>query len=62
MQSTGPSIDLIWEVAEIAKLIGRTERQTFHLLSGGQLPAKKVGGRWVAERSKLIAFFMEDAA
>lgn len=56
-------IDLLWEVSEIAKLIGRTERQTFHLLSTGQLPAKKVGGRWVAERSKLIRFFMdEDAA
>ena len=54
-------LDLIWEVSEIAKLIGRTERQTFHLLNGGQLPAKKVGGRWVAERSKLIAFFMEAA-
>lgn len=55
-------MDLIWEVAEIARLIGRTERQTFHLLSGGQLPAKKVGGRWVAERGKLIAFFLSDAA
>ncbi|MGO4437957.1 DNA-binding protein [Rhizobium sp. RAF56] len=56
------SLDLIWEVSEIAKTIGRTERQTFHLLSSGQLPAKKVGGRWVAERGKLIAFFMETAA
>lgn len=59
---TQPALDLIWEVSEIAKIIGRTERQTFHLLSGGQLPAKKVGGRWVAERNKLIAFFMETAA
>ncbi len=56
------SMELIWEVSEIAKLIGRNERQTFHLLSSGQLPAKKVGGRWVAERSKLIAFFMGTAA
>lgn len=62
MDKAQPPLDLIWEVAEIAKLIGRSERQTFHLLSSGQLPAKKVGGRWVAERSKLIAFFMEDAA
>lgn len=54
-------LDLVWEVSEIAKLIGRSDRQTFHLLSSGQLPAKKVGGRWVAERSKLIAFFMEAA-
>ena len=61
-QTSDRPLDLIWEVAEIAKLIGRSERQTFHLLSSGQLPAKKVGGRWVAERSKLIAFFMEDAA
>lgn len=56
------SMELIWEVSEIGKLIGRNERQTFHLLNTGQLPAKKVGGRWVAERSKLIAFFMDDAA
>lgn len=56
------ALDLVWEVGAIAKLIGRTERQTFHLLSSGNLPAKKVGGRWVAERGKLIAFFLEDVA
>lgn len=56
------SIDLIWEVSEIAKLIGRTERQTFHLLSAGQLPAKKVGNRWVASRSKLIEFLTSATA
>lgn len=54
-------LDLIWEVTEIAKIIGRTPRQTFHMLKNGELPAKKVGGRWVAERSKLVAFFMEAA-
>jgi len=62
MTAEKKSLDLLWEVAEIAKLIGRTERQTFHLLSSGKLPAKKVGGRWVAERSKIVAFFMGDAA
>jgi len=31
------------------------------MLKTGQLPAKKVGGRWVVERGKLIAFFMEAA-
>jgi hypothetical protein len=61
-ETDGKSMDLIWEVSEIAKIIGRTERQTNHLLASGQLPAKKVGGRWVAERSKLIAFFMDTAA
>lgn len=55
-------IELIWGVNAIAKLIGRTDRQVFHMLTNGQLPARKVGGRWVAERSKLIAFFMGEAA
>ncbi|MBD8555527.1 DNA-binding protein [Rhizobium sp. CFBP 8762] len=54
--------ELIWGGAEIAKIIGRTQRVTFSLLEKGELPAKKVGGRWVAERGKLIAFFMEPAA
>ena len=48
--------------AAIAAVIGRTPRSTFHMLDSGELPAKKVGGRWVAERSKLIAFFTEQAA
>ncbi|MBB3610982.1 DNA-binding protein [Rhizobium sp. BK602] len=55
-------IELVWGAEAIAKLIGRTTRATFHMLDNGELPAKKVGGRWVAERSKLIAFFMETAA
>lgn len=55
-------MDLIWGGEEIAKAIGRPRRITFHLLEKGELPAKKVGGRWVAERGKLIKFFMEDAA
>lgn len=54
--------DVLWEVAAIAAVIGRTERQTFHLLSTGQLPAKKVGGRWVASRTKLISYLIGDAA
>lgn len=61
MQKEAP-LDLIWEVAEIAKFIGQSERQTFHLLSTGQLPAKKVGKRWVAERSQLTKFFLGSAA
>jgi hypothetical protein len=56
------NLDLIWGGEAIAKLIGRTRRQTFHMLETGMLPAKKVGDRWVAERGKLIRFFMEDAA
>ncbi|ANL48673.1 hypothetical protein AMC87_CH04052 [Rhizobium phaseoli] len=62
MSENENSMELIWGGEEIAKIIGRTPRITFHLLTTGELPAKKVGGRWVAERSKLIAFFMDPAA
>jgi predicted DNA-binding transcriptional regulator AlpA len=56
-------IDLIWGVSEIAKTIGRTDRQTYHMIKSGHLPiVKQVGERYVASRKKLIAFFMEDAA
>lgn len=51
------SDDLIWEVSEIAKFIGRNNRQTFHMLSKGEIPGKKVGGRWVCSKKKLMEFF-----
>jgi len=54
--------DLLWGVKAIAKPIKRTERQTFHMLTRGELPAKKVGGRWVASRKKLREFFEEVSA
>ncbi|MCO6386218.1 DNA-binding protein [Aliihoeflea sp. 40Bstr573] len=59
---TETALDLVWGIEAIARLIGRTERQTYHMLRTGNLPAKQVGNRWVAERGKLVAFFMEDAA
>lgn len=56
------SDDIVWEVENIARIIGRTPRQTYHILASGDLPAKKVGGRWVASRRKLIAAVLGDAA
>lgn len=54
-------LDLIWGAEEIGRAIGRTARSTFDMLEKGEIPAKKVNGRWVIARGKLIAFFMEDA-
>lgn len=59
MKESNVTADLVWGGEEIAKVIGRTARVTFQLLDKGELPAKKVGGRWVASRSKLFAFFMD---
>jgi hypothetical protein len=45
--------DLLWGVAEIAKEIRRTRRQTGHLLERGLLPAIKVGRHWCSSRAAL---------
>ncbi|MDG3575709.1 helix-turn-helix domain-containing protein [Rhizobium sp. YJ-22] len=62
MEGSEEKIDLLWGGEEIAKFIGRTRRATFDMLDKGQLPARKVNGRWVVERKTLIAFFTESAA
>jgi hypothetical protein len=55
--STGLGCDLIWGVTGIGREIGRNQRQTFHLLENGRIPAKKVGGRWCASRAGLRRYF-----
>jgi hypothetical protein len=53
------SLDLVWGVRAIAVFIGRTNRQTYEALAKGELPARKVNGRWVASRKALREFFEE---
>ncbi|QGA57244.1 DNA-binding protein [Brucella sp. 2280] len=62
MTDASTDIELIWGINAIAKLIGRTDRQAFHMASTGQIPARKIGGRWCAERGELVAFFKGKAA
>ncbi|MBO0905570.1 hypothetical protein [Jiella sonneratiae] len=61
-KETNDALDLLWGIAAIAAFIGRTERQTYHMLVSGHLPAKQVGERWVAKREALERFFEETAA
>ncbi len=51
-------LDLLWGATEIAKAIQATPRKTFELLERGDIPARKVRGRWVASRAQLQAFFL----
>lgn len=55
MQTDKPELkdDLIWGGANIAREIGRTPRQTYHLLETGKLPAKKIGDLWVGSKTVL---------
>lgn len=57
MKPESEAMDLVWEANGIAQVIHRTPRQTFHMLESGELPARKVGGRWVASRRALEAYF-----
>ena len=49
--------DLVWGIRGIAEEIGKSERQAFHLIDTGQIPAAKVGGRVVASRARLREHF-----
>ncbi|TPW30319.1 helix-turn-helix domain-containing protein [Martelella alba] len=55
-------LDLVWGAANIAAILGRSRQQAYNMLSKGELPAKKIGDRWVARRSDLERFFTEAAA
>lgn len=49
-------LNFIWGAGAIAREICRPVRATFHLLENGEIPAQKVGGRWVADRQILRSF------
>jgi hypothetical protein len=51
--SDDKALEIVWGVAAIARIIKRTQRQTYHLLEKGHLPAKKIGSRWCAVPGRL---------
>ena len=64
MKSTeaNESLDLIWGAEGIGKEIGRNTRQAFFLLEKGLINgARKVGGRWVADRGKIREMFLDSS-
>ena len=52
-------LNLIWGAEAISKAIGRPLRATFGLLESGQIPAKKIGRRWVITEEALQNLFAE---
>jgi hypothetical protein len=54
-------LDIIWGTDAIARVIGRTRRQTHYALAKGDLPAKQVAGRWCASRRALTNHFGADS-
>jgi hypothetical protein len=63
--TTDLTIDLdrpAWGAKAIGRVINRTERQAFHLLEKGLLPATKVGQCWVSTPRKLLDHLGIEAA
>jgi hypothetical protein len=55
---SGESPEFLWGADQIGAAIGRNGRQAFHLLTHGEIKsAKKVRGRWVANRAALLREF-----
>ena len=50
-------LSAIWGAKAIAAEIGVSVRSVYWMLESGTLPARKVGDRWVADRSVLNNFF-----
>lgn len=52
------TLDLIWGATAIGQVLSlKNRRQAFYLLETGAIPARKVGGQWVASRAKLREHF-----
>ncbi|HZK89499.1 MAG TPA: hypothetical protein VFC56_05060 [Stellaceae bacterium] len=51
------SDDLLWGAEAIANEIGVSRRKAFYYLETGGIPAKKIGGLWVASRLSLRRHF-----
>jgi hypothetical protein len=47
--TTDETHDLLWGVPAIAAVINKPERSTYPMLERGDLPARKVRGRWATE-------------
>jgi hypothetical protein len=51
--------DIVWGADGIGAVINRNRRQTFYLLENNRLPARRIGGNWVASRKALLGFLVE---
>jgi hypothetical protein len=54
--------DLLWGGTAVAKELGVPRRRAFYLLESKGIPAKKIGGLWVASRRALREHFTGQAA
>ena len=50
---------ILWQAPAIAAYVGRDIRTVYALLQRGELPAVKIGRRWMTTEERLDAFIRE---
>lgn len=51
------SDDVLRGVPQIAEFLGEPWRRTYHLIETKAIPCGKIGGHWVASKTKLRQFY-----
>ena len=60
MDDTQSELDLAWGADEIADELNLEPRQVYHMLKNGTIKAaRRIGGRWCADRNLLRRQFTE---
>lgn len=52
-------LNIQYGIKSLAKFIRRTERQTYHLVTTGQIPAKQIGVTWTWNPDRVREKLME---
>lgn len=62
MTDQSNELGVIWGAEGIARALGITKRQAFHMLSKDQIKgARKMGGRWAITKNALANNFSQEA-
>ena len=61
-QPNPETLDLLWGAAAIGAFLNLNRRQSYHCLENDQLPARKVGDKWVASRDALRRHILGEEA
>ena len=61
-KSSGDPDVPVWGAAAIGQVLGRNERQAYHLLERGLIDATKVGSLWVSTPRRLLRGIAEREA
>jgi excisionase family DNA binding protein len=56
VRAPSPILTAVYTVAEVATMLSLSLGSTYQLVRAGQIPAKKMGGRWVIPKRRFHAW------